>query len=217
MAQAGGELAAYVKTMIVANGARRVVVVNLPDVGTSPSASADTKDLITGLVAMFNSQLANGLAATDGVLQVDAFAASQDQAARPARYGLRNVTTPACDFSRMVIPSSLVCSTATVVAPDVSRYLFADTVHPTPYGYRLLARTVTAAMRRAGGSAAARGASGRATTRTDAHGRPTRTMIRHDELNRSPELLPPSGASTGAARTGVQAHSCDLNWQARGD
>ena len=49
----------------------------------------------------------------------------------------------------MVIPSSLVCSTATVVAPDVSRYLFADTVHPTPYGYRLLARSVTAAMRRA--------------------------------------------------------------------
>ena len=62
MAQAGGELAAYVKTMIVANGARRVVVVNLPDVGTSPSATAGTKDLITGLVAMFNSQLANGLA-----------------------------------------------------------------------------------------------------------------------------------------------------------
>jgi phospholipase/lecithinase/hemolysin len=150
MAQAGGELAAYVKTMIVANGARRVVVVNLPDVGTSPSATTGTKDLITGLVAIFNTQLANGLAATDGVLMVDAFAASQDQAAHPARYGLRNVTTPACDFSQMVIPSSLVCSTATVVAPDVSRYLFADTVHPTPYGYRLLASTVTTGMRRAG-------------------------------------------------------------------
>ncbi len=149
MGQAGGELAFYVKTMIVGNGARRVVVVNLPDVGTSPTATAGTKDLITAMVTTFNTQLAAGLTGTAGVLQIDAFAASQDQAAHPARYGLRNVDTPACDFSRMVFASSLVCSNATVVAPDVSRYLFADTVHPTPYGYRLLARNVAAGMRRA--------------------------------------------------------------------
>jgi len=149
VATAGAELAFYVNNMIVGNGARHVVVVNLPDVGTSPSATADTRALITAMVTAFNTQLANGVAGTHGVLLVDAFAASQDQAAHPALYGLSNVTTPACDFSRMVIPSSLVCSAATVVAPDVSRYQFADTVHPTPYGYRLLARTVTASMRRA--------------------------------------------------------------------
>jgi outer membrane lipase/esterase len=149
VATAGAELAFYVKNMIVGNGARRVVVVNLPDIGTSPSATDGTRELITALVTAFNTQLANGVAGTNGVLLVDAFAASQDQAAHPARYGLLNVTTPACDFSRMVIPSSLVCSTSTVVAGPVLRYLFADTVHPTPYGYRLLARTVAASMRRA--------------------------------------------------------------------
>lgn len=149
MAQSGAELASYVNNMIVGNGARHVVVVNLPNIGTSPSATAGTRDLITALVTAFNTQLANGVAGTRGVLLVDAFAASQDQAAHPERYGLRNVTTPACDFSRMVIPSSLVCSAATAVVPDVSRYQFADTVHPTPYGYRLLARTVARSMRRA--------------------------------------------------------------------
>ena len=77
--------------MIVGNGARHVVVVNLPDIGTSPSATDGTRDLITALVTAFNTQLANGVAGTHGVLLVDAFAASQDQAAHPARYGLRNV------------------------------------------------------------------------------------------------------------------------------
>jgi phospholipase/lecithinase/hemolysin len=157
VATAGAELAFYVTHMIVGNGARHVVVVNLPDIGTSPSATDGTRDLITALVTAFNTQLANGLAGTHGVLLVDAFAASQDQAAHPARYGLRNVTTPACDFSVMVIPSSLVCSTSTVVVGHVSRYLFADTVHPTPYGYRLLARTVVASMRRAAWLGADRG------------------------------------------------------------
>ena len=46
--------------------------------------------------------------------------------------------------------NSLFCSTGTVVAADVSRYWFADTVHLTPYGYQLLARVVTDAMTRAG-------------------------------------------------------------------
>ena len=36
-------------------------------------------------------------------------------------------------------PFFLVCSTATLAAGDVSRYAFADGVHPAPYGYALLA------------------------------------------------------------------------------
>ena len=154
MGQAGAELAGYIRQQIVAHGARRVVVVTLPDVGKTPSARAETpatQALITLLATTFNAQLAGGLSGTPGVLLVDAFGASQDQAAHPRRYGLSNVTDPACALNAMLFPSALVCSTpGTVIAGDVSHYSFADAVHPTPYGHRLLMRLVAATMTRAG-------------------------------------------------------------------
>ena len=101
------------------------------------------------MVSAFNGQLAAALpAGTAGVLFVDAYALGQDQAARPVLYQLTNVTTPACDPARTafasVIPPgstpsvSIVCTPSTLIAGDTSRYLYADTVHLTPYGYQLL-------------------------------------------------------------------------------
>lgn len=154
MGQAGAELAGYVRQRILAHGARHVVVVNLPDAGKTPSAYAETpatQALITLLAGTFNAQLSNGLSGAHGVLVVDAFGASQDQAAHPRRYGLSNATDPACDLNATLIPSSLVCSApGTVIAGDISHYWFADTVHPTPYGYRLLTRLVAGTMTKAG-------------------------------------------------------------------
>ena len=40
------------------------------------------------------------------------------------------------------VPTSLLCSTDTPLATDVSFYQYADTVHPTPYAYNLLAGLV---------------------------------------------------------------------------
>ena len=154
MAQAGAQLASYIKNQMVDKGARHVVVVNLPDVGKTPSAlaaSTQTQALITLMAQTFNDQLTRPLVGAPGVLLVDAFSASQDQAAHPELYGLTNVTTPACDLNKTAFPSSLVCSTpATVVAGDISHYQFSDTVHPTPYGYRLLAELVAAEMTKRG-------------------------------------------------------------------
>jgi phospholipase/lecithinase/hemolysin len=82
-------------------------------------------------------------------LIVDAFTQGQDQTAHPAQYGLTNVTVPACALSASVF-NSLVCSTNTLIAGDVSHYQFADTVHPTPYGYQLLAQFVAKRMVEAG-------------------------------------------------------------------
>ena len=39
--------------------------------------------------------------------------------------------------------SSLTCTTASTIPGDTSRYQFADSVHLTPYGYKLLAEFVT--------------------------------------------------------------------------
>ena len=149
MATAGAELAALIKTQIVAKGAKRVVVLNLPNISNTPaSLQAETdapgaKQLTDLMTKTFNVQLATGLMGTEGtVLQVDLYAQNTDHVANPAKYGLTNVTTPACNNQFPNAPGflapSLVCTTATTIAGDVSHFLFADDVHPTPYGHSLL-------------------------------------------------------------------------------
>jgi len=150
MGTAGAELGGYVKNLVVGKGAKYVVVVNLPDVSKTPfalSQSAETQGLINTMVTTFNSQLQQGLSGTD-VLLVDAYTVSRDQNANPAKYGLTNVTAPACDLTpaRNPLGSSLVCTRANLAAGATDTYQYADTVHPTPYGYRLLADLVTAQM-----------------------------------------------------------------------
>lgn len=150
MALAGQQLAEYVNTMILANGAKYVTVINVPDIGTTPfgdSQAASTLSLINTMVSTFNSQLQSGLANTN-ILFVDANTQSHLNTQNPAQYGLTNTTTPACNLTPAANPlgSSLVCNTSNVIAGDVSHYLFADTVHPTPYGYSLLAKYVATQM-----------------------------------------------------------------------
>ena len=154
MGQAGAEEAAYINQLILANGATHVVVVNLPDVSITPlglSQPAQTQGLIKTMVTTFNDQLKAGLTASASLVLVDAFTASEDQAANKAQYGLTDVITPACDLTK--VGSSLVCSKATLIAAvtpspltapatAANTYEYADTVHPTPYGYRLLAELV---------------------------------------------------------------------------
>jgi outer membrane lipase/esterase len=151
MATAGAELGVLVKTQILANGAGYVVVNNLPDVSISPSAkaqSADTQKLIAAMVDAFNSQLKAAVGAEPKVLYVDLASVSHDQAVNPAPYGLTNTTTPACDLSAAKNPlgSSLVCNKNNLIAGDVSHYMFADSVHPTPFEYALIARYVLEQM-----------------------------------------------------------------------
>lgn len=163
MGQAGKELANYIKTQIVGKGAKRVAVVNLPDVSSTPSAtsqSVDTQGLILNMVIYFNELLASELAGTPGVLIVDAFTDLRRQIANPTSYGISNATTPACNLNAPANGlatsataqngTSLVCNTSNVIAGDVSKYLFADTVHPTPYGYKLLADLVNKNLTQAG-------------------------------------------------------------------
>jgi phospholipase/lecithinase/hemolysin len=157
MTLAGTELSSYVKDQIVANGAQRVVVVNVPNASKAPAfvGDPDTAALVEGMVAAFNAALATGLTGTsDHVLLVDSFTVSSDQAAHPAQYGLTNVTTPACDLAGALadLPTSLVCSVDTLIVTgeQAMTYQYADTVHPTPYGYKLLAQLVTQEMAKKG-------------------------------------------------------------------
>jgi outer membrane lipase/esterase len=142
MATAGAELASLVRTRIVANGANFVVVNNLPDIAVTPSAlsqPASTQALIKQMVSAFNGQLKAGIGAEPTVLQVDLFSLTHDQATNPAPYGLTNTTTPACGPNALG-GSSLVCNGSNLIAGDVSHYMFADDVHPTPFENSLIAR-----------------------------------------------------------------------------
>ena len=154
MTIAGTELATLVKAQMVAKGAAHVVVVNLPDVSLTPAfRGGAAQALALGMTQAFNGALAAGLStAGSGVLLVDAFTQSQDQFAHPAQYGLSNVTTRACvkDTTVILYDSALVCNTKTVGTADVSTFQYADDVHPTPYGYKLLAQLVTDRMAKAG-------------------------------------------------------------------
>jgi phospholipase/lecithinase/hemolysin len=145
----GAELAGLVKTEIVGKGANYVVVNNLPDVASTPSGkgqAASTQTLIAAMVDAFNAQLKAGVSAEAKVLYVDLFSVSHDQVANPGVYGLTNVTTPACGPNALGT-SSLACNaTNTLAGVDVSHYMFADDIHPTPYEYSLVARYVAEQM-----------------------------------------------------------------------
>jgi len=153
MATAATELAGYIKNQIVGKGARYVAVVNLPDISKTPAfaGNAASQPLITNMVNTFNTQLQQGLTGTD-VLLVDAYTVSRDQNANPSRYGLSNVAVPACDLSpaKNVLGSSLVCTRSNLIAGANDNFQYADGVHPTPYGYKLLADLVIAEMEKRG-------------------------------------------------------------------
>lgn len=149
MGDTGLALAAIIKTELIAKGANYVVVNNLPDLGSSPSGKsqpASTQTLINGMVTAFNTALKVGLDGTDSkVVQVDLFTLSNDQVKNPGNYGFTNVTTPACGANALG-RTSLVCNATNVIPGDVSHYMWADDVHPTPYASSLIAKAVSEQM-----------------------------------------------------------------------
>jgi phospholipase/lecithinase/hemolysin len=145
MAQAGAELVALVKTQVIGNGATRVVVNNLPDLADAPGGRANgptIQALIHTMISAYNGQLSSGLAGESRVLLVDLYSISADQIANPGPYGLSNTSVPACTAGL----TSLLCSSATLISGDVSHYMFADDIHPTPFEYRLIAQYVAEQM-----------------------------------------------------------------------
>jgi outer membrane lipase/esterase len=151
MTLAGAQLAGYVNAQILAKGATHVVVITLPDVSLTPyaiGAGPAAQALVKQMTVAFNTELQKDLTAGASLLVVDAFSASEDQAAHPGNYGLSDVTHPTCTSS-----SSLICTKSTLIAAvapasaaapatAANGYQYADSVHPTPFAYSLLASLV---------------------------------------------------------------------------
>jgi phospholipase/lecithinase/hemolysin len=151
LAAAGDELAALVTTRIVGKGAHHVIVINLPEIASTPFGLVQTapiQQLITAMTVAFNDHLQAGLGREAKIVLVDLFARSHDQAINPARYGLTNVSAPACDLApaRNLLGNALGCNGANLIGGDVSHYAYADDVHLTPYHYALLSDLVATKM-----------------------------------------------------------------------
>ncbi len=163
--QAATELAALVKNEILAKGASRVAVMTLPDSAATPYGASLTqpgRDLLTQLSAAFNTALLAGLDGSAArVIDARAITAAT-LAAPPAGF---NITTPACDRTKIGLitggavtdGSSLFCNASAGVAfngivtgADASKYLFADSVHPTTAGHKLFADQVWQAVKNFG-------------------------------------------------------------------
>jgi phospholipase/lecithinase/hemolysin len=155
MKTAAQELAGYVKDQILAKGGQYVAVLTLPDSTLTPFGStlpATAKPVLSALVDTFNLWLRDSLTGV-AVKIIDENAPGKDVYANPGKYGFTNNTVPACDAAKIQVitgglvtdGSSLFCN-STVGAPynglragaDVNTWQFADGVHPTPGGHKII-------------------------------------------------------------------------------
>jgi phospholipase/lecithinase/hemolysin len=127
----------------------KILVATVPDIGVTPfayaekAANADTDRaaLLTRLTQSFNGQMRAtmyndgrriGLILLDEL--VDAIAKT------PGADGITNATDPVCDLSqsRLTPPSSLDCTTLTLVPNGSTAYLWADFRHLSDTGQNIL-------------------------------------------------------------------------------
>ncbi|MGH8117977.1 MAG: SGNH/GDSL hydrolase family protein, partial [Rhodanobacteraceae bacterium] len=129
-------------------GARYVMVFNLPNIGLTPSAlaqGADAANQLTGLSILYNNTLNTGLAdAGVNIIPINTFAMLNEIVADPGRFGLTNVTQPACTggdgSSFECLPAGTPGATVTYQPGTQDTYLFADGVHPTTAAHAMLAQ-----------------------------------------------------------------------------
>ena len=121
------------------NGAKYILVPNIPDVGLTPRAieqGAVAQAQSTGATRLYNQFMLSAAANTGAnIIPLDMFSLTQEIIASPAQYGFTNVTDEACGDS-----SSLTCGRDTLVETDANEnYFFADGIHPTGATHQLIA------------------------------------------------------------------------------
>lgn len=137
---------------LVAAGAQKVAVVTSLDISrapvanalvTDPVARASAQNLFFALSLTFNNALTGGLVGVPGVVIVPATDFQYDAMDNPAKYGLVNVTLPACNIAVLPNNSSLFCSPATLSAANANNvFFYADAVHPTAGSTKLFGEFV---------------------------------------------------------------------------
>jgi phospholipase/lecithinase/hemolysin len=143
------DLGYLIKNEILGKGASRVVVSNLPDPASTPGGRAEqqnVQDLATAMADAFNAALKACVDPFDSVLLIDLEALYRDEVANPGSFGLTDATTAACGPNALGGLSLLCNASNTLAGVDVSHFMFADRVHPTPFQGTLIAHHVLERM-----------------------------------------------------------------------
>ncbi|WP_427913294.1 SGNH/GDSL hydrolase family protein [Ramlibacter sp. MMS24-I3-19] len=126
------------------------------------TASATLQGAIQQWIGAFNTQLASDVNGDARVALVPFYKDFTDEVTNPVAYGLTNATTASCPVVSLTagLPNYdfPTCTSAALdAAPPAglapgwwNTWAFADGFHPTPYGHRLLAASVSRALARAG-------------------------------------------------------------------
>lgn len=186
LAQAGGlymtaladALVDTLKAQALDKGAKRVVVVNAPDVTRTPRFQAvlagvaqasgggaqgaavaeQIATLARSWVGAFNARLAQRLAGESRAAVVDFYGALNQWLASPAAFGLTNTTGTACpitgtDAQGLPTYSIQTCTEAVAAAnvgPNWNTYVFSDNFHGTPRTNALMGDLVKDVLRARG-------------------------------------------------------------------
>jgi len=127
-------------------GARKFVVLNLPDLGRIPGAadlSTATRSQVTSRVKTFNAKLKASLAvarnnlARVSIVEVDVFTRFNGLMASPAKFGFTQTRRGALEDPALVDRS---------FAGPGSSYLFWDSIHPSAKAHQAIAEWATAAV-----------------------------------------------------------------------
>jgi len=158
------QLAGLVRNEILAKGGKYVAVYNLPDSSQTPfggTLPASVQPVLSGLVDIFNLWLRDGLTGQP-VQLVDANTSFRDVYNNPTKYGIVNNTVPACDAAKISAitggavtdGTSLFCNGTPGVpfnglrdGADVNTWQYADGVHPTIGGHKLISDDALAVLK----------------------------------------------------------------------
>ncbi len=161
MKQAAFELAALVKTQILAKGGKYVAVMTLSDIADTPFGNsaqvAPARGVLTDLSRIFNLWLRDQLTGAP-VQIIDTFALFKDLTANATQLGFTNITLPACDGVKIAAAtannvtdgSSLFCGPASLrdtPPASATTWFFADSVHPTTGGHKAISDAFLAQLR----------------------------------------------------------------------
>ncbi|MFN4057979.1 MAG: autotransporter domain-containing protein [Roseinatronobacter sp.] len=147
MAQAATDLIAQVGRVRAAGG-ETIIVVTVPDIGTTPfgiSQGPAGSALLTGLSNAFNAQLSASL--NGAAVIVDAGKLLGAIQADPAKYGFtapNAATIPACGAAQ-----SLSCVIGLNASVDSEQRVFADGVHPTTRAHAVFGQAAFAGLQAA--------------------------------------------------------------------
>lgn len=135
---------------LVAAGAKNIIVVSVPDIGTTPFGlvQPDGGATLTGMVNTFNQTLYAGLAGRPAVI-VDAGKLLSAVQADPVKYGF---TAPGAAFIPACLPagaSSLTCVQGLNTTADFATRIFADGVHPSAAAHALFGQAGFAGLQAA--------------------------------------------------------------------